>query len=196
MLSKSEKVDPRIVRTRKLLLDAFMSLMGEKGFDDVTIQDIAERATVNRATFYAHFSDKYALLEAMLRQGFGATLQRRLQMPGRTPHEHLRRLFLAMTDHLEAMDAEHCKDSYQRFEALAEAEIKRQLRDAVQSWLDGQPRVRTVPRLRLELAATTLSWSIYGAALEWRKRAAKLSPDAFADEIVPLLVATIDAVRA
>ncbi|MBI4304912.1 MAG: TetR family transcriptional regulator, partial [Chloroflexi bacterium] len=45
--------DPRVKRTRKLLHDAFDSLLSEKSFEAITVQDIAERATVNRATFYA-----------------------------------------------------------------------------------------------------------------------------------------------
>jgi AcrR family transcriptional regulator len=93
-----EKVDPRVLRTRKLLLDAFMSGMREKGFDEVSIQDIADRATLNRATFSAHFPDKYALLDTSMRELFGHILQHRLTMPGTTPHVHLRRLLLAVTD--------------------------------------------------------------------------------------------------
>jgi hypothetical protein len=44
---------------------------------------------------------------------------------------------------------------------------------------------------RLELAATLTSWSIYGAALEWRKQAGAQSADAFVDESLPLIAATI-----
>ena len=52
-----EKLDPRVKRTRTLLEQAFMDLIQEEGFQGVTVQDIAERAGVNRATFYAHFAD-------------------------------------------------------------------------------------------------------------------------------------------
>jgi AcrR family transcriptional regulator len=45
------KLDPRVVRTRQLLRDALVSLIAEKGFDALTVQDIADRATLNRATF-------------------------------------------------------------------------------------------------------------------------------------------------
>jgi AcrR family transcriptional regulator len=57
-----DKPDPRVVRTRQMLRDAFMSLIAERGFEGVTIQDITERATLNRATFYLHYRDKYELL--------------------------------------------------------------------------------------------------------------------------------------
>jgi len=48
-----ERLDPRIRRTRGLLQDALKRLLEEKDFDKITIQDIAEAATLNRATFYA-----------------------------------------------------------------------------------------------------------------------------------------------
>ena len=59
-MTTTERVDPRVKRTRKLLQQAFLELFQEKGFASISIQDITERATVNRATFYAHFPDKYA----------------------------------------------------------------------------------------------------------------------------------------
>ena len=55
-------VDRRIQRTRRLLQDALLALILEKGFDAVTVQDVIDRANVGRSTFYAHFQDKKDLL--------------------------------------------------------------------------------------------------------------------------------------
>lgn len=66
MSSKTKKVDPRIIRTRMLIGDAFVHLMSEKGYDSITVQDITERATLNRATFYLHYQDKEDLLLQMV----------------------------------------------------------------------------------------------------------------------------------
>ena len=52
-----KRVDPRVKRTRELIVRAFNQLVAEKGHTGLTVQEIAERATINRATFYAHFSD-------------------------------------------------------------------------------------------------------------------------------------------
>ncbi len=68
MVTAVKGVDPRVKRTRKLLQQAFLELFQEKGFAAISIQDITERATVNRATFYAHFQDKYALLDSIIRE--------------------------------------------------------------------------------------------------------------------------------
>jgi AcrR family transcriptional regulator len=62
MSSKPKKLDPRVIRTRKMLRDALIELIGEKGFSAISVQDITQRATLNRATFYLHYRDKEDLL--------------------------------------------------------------------------------------------------------------------------------------
>ncbi|WP_334071411.1 TetR/AcrR family transcriptional regulator [Paenibacillus sp. A14] len=56
-------MDRRIIKTRQAIMEAFVGLLGEKGFEKVTIHEIADRANVNRGTVYLHFSDKFDLLE-------------------------------------------------------------------------------------------------------------------------------------
>ncbi len=55
-------------RTQRALRDAVMQLALEKGMEQVTVRDITERAGIDRSTFYLHFGDKRALLEASRRQ--------------------------------------------------------------------------------------------------------------------------------
>jgi len=59
---KEKKEDRRINRTRKLMQEALMALIVEKGYEAVTVQDILDRADVGRSTFYAHYRDKDELL--------------------------------------------------------------------------------------------------------------------------------------
>ena len=76
-MPKKEKQDRRARRTERNLLAALHSLISEKGYDGVTVQDIADRADVGRSTFYAHFENKDKLhlsafnevREAVLRDG-------------------------------------------------------------------------------------------------------------------------------
>lgn len=56
-------MDRRIIKTRQAIMEAFIALLAEKGFEKITIHEIADRANVNRGTVYLHFSDKYDLLE-------------------------------------------------------------------------------------------------------------------------------------
>lgn len=56
------KIDRRVERTQQLLRVALLSLIEERGFEALTVQDIIDRANVGRATFYAHFDNKEDLL--------------------------------------------------------------------------------------------------------------------------------------
>jgi AcrR family transcriptional regulator len=60
----SAPTDRRVRRTRELLRRALLSLIQEKGYDRITVQDILERADIGRSTFYAHYRDKDDLLRA------------------------------------------------------------------------------------------------------------------------------------
>ena len=63
---RNQKEDRRSQRTRRLLHRAIVSLMQEKRYDSITVQDIIDRADVGRSTFYAHFQDKEDLVDSNL----------------------------------------------------------------------------------------------------------------------------------
>jgi AcrR family transcriptional regulator len=75
--SPAETTDPRIRRSRHLLMDALAKLLIKKDFNDISIQEIAAEATLNRATFYLHYPDKDALLQAMTDVRFRDLIERR-----------------------------------------------------------------------------------------------------------------------
>lgn len=62
VLSPCTNEDRRIIRSKKALRDALIALMEERGFDGFTVNDLCERADLNRGTFYNHFHDKDTLL--------------------------------------------------------------------------------------------------------------------------------------
>ena len=66
----TDTTDRRVLRSRRMLADALMDLVVEKGYEGITIQEIADRADLNRATFYLHFTSKEELLLAGLGQRF------------------------------------------------------------------------------------------------------------------------------
>ena len=59
---RGKPADRRVRRTRQLLKEALLSLIHERGFEALSVQDIIDRANVGRATFYAHFDNKEDLL--------------------------------------------------------------------------------------------------------------------------------------
>ncbi|CAN7612706.1 MULTISPECIES: TetR/AcrR family transcriptional regulator [Paenibacillus] len=60
------KTDRRILKTQESLKKAVIELMTEKSFDDITIQDISDRANLNRGTIYLHYQDKFDLLDKLI----------------------------------------------------------------------------------------------------------------------------------
>ncbi len=73
----TETTDPRILRSRRMLMEALAKLLMKKEFEDISVQEIADEATLNRATFYLHYPDKAALLQAMTDVRFRDLLERR-----------------------------------------------------------------------------------------------------------------------
>lgn len=57
------RIDRRILRTRESIRDAMIDLIEEVGFESIAIKDIANRANINRGTFYLHYHDKFDLLD-------------------------------------------------------------------------------------------------------------------------------------
>ncbi len=87
----ARKVDRRVQRTRQLLGEALVSLIREKGFAALSVQEIIDRANVGRATFYAHFDNKEDLLMTGL-EGLRASLkqlQRQALARGGPPEDRL-----------------------------------------------------------------------------------------------------------
>jgi AcrR family transcriptional regulator len=66
------KVDRRIAKSQEAIKNAVIELMSEKSFDDITIQDISDRANVSRGTIYLHYLDKYDLLDKLIEEHINA----------------------------------------------------------------------------------------------------------------------------
>ena len=95
-----ESDDARAVHTRGELACALIALMHEKGFDEIGVQEICERARVGRSTFYAHFQDKEELFirhTVVFGRALGAQLTwdeatRSYRFPARWLFEHVRQM--------------------------------------------------------------------------------------------------------
>lgn len=62
----SNNNDLRVKRTKKMIVEAFICLIRQKSLDKISIQEIAEHAMINRATFYAHYADKQDLYDSLI----------------------------------------------------------------------------------------------------------------------------------
>ncbi|MFB6364122.1 TetR/AcrR family transcriptional regulator [Paenibacillus elgii] len=74
--------DVRVYKTKKSISDAFIQLLHEKDFNQITIKDICTRSMTSKSTFYSHFLDKYDLLEKLVKKyadTFGREISRRFE---------------------------------------------------------------------------------------------------------------------
>jgi len=177
MTAETAKRDPRVRRTRQMLFQAFRDLLGEKTFDLISVQDIAERSTLNRATFYDHFTDKFELLEAMIGERFSTLIAARMAGNEGTCEASLRQLILAACDFLAEVSS-GCQKHQRQFEPIVESRVKAILREFL---LEG---LRLHEAKNPELKATMVSWAIAGAALQW-SRERKTTPDELANAVLP-----------
>ena len=76
-----DHVDLRVRRTQMVLREALIDLIEEKGFDAVTVGDIAQRAMVNRTTFYRHYPDKYALVTGIFEEAVNQIFSEIVPLP-------------------------------------------------------------------------------------------------------------------
>ncbi len=180
-----ERIDPRVKRSRQSLEQAFEHLLREKGFEAITVQDITQRAGLNRATFYAHFPDKDALLAQRIRQAFLAEIDKRMLHACHYSAENLRSLVVAVCEFSRDHVA-HCKPPLAQYEALIEQQVKAVVYEVLLSWMK-QVKSAVTP----ELAATAGSWAIYGLASQWNHGKGSRSAGKFADEVLPLVTANL-----
>lgn len=61
----NKKTDLRVVKTKKNIKESFISLLGNKSFNDITVQNILDTALINRSTFYKYYKDKFDLAEQL-----------------------------------------------------------------------------------------------------------------------------------
>ncbi len=185
---EEKKLDPRIKRTRQLLQQALIELMAEKSFQTLTVQDITERATVNRVTFYAHFEDKHALLEYTVREMIRQELRK--QMPEDAPfsRENVARLIRTVCEFVGEMD-HRCPPPHGQLEPLMEKQIKAEVYETLRRWLEGMPRGKAKGQPTPEQIAMVTSWAIYGAALQWSQQGQRQPARDFVRQVLPLIMA-------
>lgn len=183
----AEKLDPRVKRTRQLLVQAFADLIQEKSFQSITVQDITERATVNRATFYAHFEDKYDLMDYSIRDAFRQLLTARLPERSKFSADNVRVLILTVCEFIDSFYS-HCAPSDQQVLLLMETNITGELYELILSWLKENGEVSRQRGVPMEIAAVVTSWAIYGAAYQWRREKRPASAKEFVTQVSPMIL--------
>jgi len=183
------KIDPRVIRTRQLIQDAFTSLVREKDFKAITVRDITEKATINRATFYAHFTDKYELLDSTITKDFRENLKQRINCHHMFNKETIRNILLVMCEYHKDLST-LCPSRYQSLGTVIQNKIIEELQNLILNLL-----IKTSSDN--ELLRTTsimLSWSIYGATYTWNNEGRKISVEDYVSKMLPIIMKGVDSI--
>jgi AcrR family transcriptional regulator len=169
-------MDARVVRTRRSLQEALFALARERGIDEVSVSDIAERAGVNRSTFYQHYSDKETLLADALdlvAEQAGAQLEE-IDEWSEDPPALLVDFLAHIDQHAELYRRVFLEPGY----GVVLARLRQHVHDAVRR-MDERPDAvaADVPRdVPLDVIAAGVSGSIIGVIGAWLQSEARESP--------------------
>lgn len=180
------KLDPRVKRTRNLILGAFRQLLAEKGFESVSVQDVTDKAEINRATFYKHFVDKYALLDFSVQQMFRMELEKRTLDACHYTPENLKALILMVVEFLSRLHSD-CAQPHQQFESLVEGTIKKQIFDLLTLWLK-----QSKTKISTDIPVTVATWAIYGLASHYSHLKKRPALEKFVEEALPLIAVNLE----
>ncbi len=182
------KIDPRIIRTRRLIMDAFIHVIQKKEFKDITINDITAEATVNRVTFYYHFIDKYDLLEKVTKEEFMNTVYNEIVEYKELNQTTLINVFLSVTNFQEKL-SKQCRSGFETFKTSIEVIIQKELENIFYQMLLNQHS--TISDESLRVAAVMLSWGIFGASVDWQKNKS-VTPEEYIKLAIPYVMHGVD----
>jgi AcrR family transcriptional regulator len=177
--------DLRVRRTRKLLMEALINLVIEKGFSAISVQDIADRGMVNRATFYRHFRDKHDLLEQYMHEVFMFTAwdeessQKTLDTDPGNPPAGIVRMFEKVQMHADFFSVMHGPKGDLAFVQGIQQYIEMQLRKRYSSSL----RSESPPP---DACLSYLSYAGIGVMTWWLKSGQSYTPKQVAAWLVQL----------
>jgi len=171
----AESTDPRVLRSRQMLMESLLRLLTRKEFDDISIQEIADEATLNRATFYLHYPDKNALLQAMTAARFRDLIARR-GLSFTNCDGALRAIALGVCDYL----AETSGCPGQLAKMPLEGSIIPVVEDMFQ---EGAGKHAMAPGTDPKLLATAAAWAIFGAARRWHQTPDRIPAEEMAAKI-------------
>ena len=167
--------DPRILRSRRMLMDSLVRLLKKKEFDDISVQEIADDATLNRATFYLHYPDKNALLQAMTESRFRNLIERR-SITFTDCNGALRAIALGVCDYLA--ESTGCPTQ------LARIPLEGSIIPVVEGMFkEGLALHGLAPGVDGALLATTAAWAVFGAARRWFQTPNRISAEEMAVRI-------------
>lgn len=180
--------DRRSQRSRELLLEALFALMGERGYERLTIQNLLDRAGVGRATFYAHFDSKDALLAVSL-GNLRAWLLQQAQAAGDPPLGFTLPFFRHLAGHGRLYRMTVGRDS--------EISVERHVRAMLAGLVRDDLRRRHWPGsgARLEMATHYVVGGLWSSFVWWMESPEPLPPEEMHAQFERLTFPGLDLLR-
>ncbi|WP_170008546.1 TetR/AcrR family transcriptional regulator [Bacillus fonticola] len=179
-----KQIDPRILRTRKLIMDAFIELSMKKDFKHITIKDITTAATVNRATFYYHFIDKFDLLEKVLSESVMREVIQEVSTHEVLNEETIKAIFLSIIK-FQTSISNQCQRSYEAFTPQIETIFKEELQDFFTQLVQKQWKNKN--KSEAEAFAVMVTWALYGATMHWMQNQ-RTHPEDYVEQIMHFII--------
>jgi AcrR family transcriptional regulator len=183
-------MDRRAERTRQLLRQAFIEVAQEKGLTAASIQEIAERANVSRGTFYAHYADKYALIDALAREEFQRAVNTTFSLASPWDRKTLHLLIQTVLEYFKNV-YQHHRLSHD-IAPIIEQATHEEVYELILTWLKQSRNEEIRSRVPVETIAQITSWAIFGAALQWSQETTTISSEQMAYDV---LLALTEVVR-
>ncbi len=183
-MSHEEQIDLRIRRTHKFLQEAMIDLITEKGFDAITVGDIAERAMINRATFYRHYQDKYDLVAKIFEEATNRLVENMKPFRKETGQKAMEdppdiwiQIFEHFAENAPLYKAMLGKSGSSWFAARVSDYTVKIILDLANVWqADMEPRQPSDPAMPPELPAVQLAHVLLGTIVWWLERDQRATP--------------------
>lgn len=173
------QLDPRIARTRRMLQTALLDLTRDQPLDEITVAEIADRAEVNRSSFYQHYSDKETLLADALdaqAAAVGADLRSldAAAVPGGTaPPE----LVVRYTRHVFAHAALYRLALGEHGSSIAVARLRNRIAALAMTGYAQYGQDETDLGMPVEIAAASVAGSLLGMLIAWLESTDPVPPE-------------------
>jgi AcrR family transcriptional regulator len=183
-MSHEEQTDLRIRRTHHFLHTAMIELITEQGFDTITVGDIAERAMINRATFYRHYQDKYDLVAKIFEDTTNELAENMKPFRKDTDHREMEtppeiwiQFFEHVADHHQLYRAMLGKNGSSWFAARMREHIITLMLESERRWKHQvELRQPIDPAMPQELPAMQLSHVLIGSIVWWLESEKSYTP--------------------
>lgn len=186
------KEDLRVKKTKKALSEAFMSLLKQKSFEEITVNELCECAGVRRATFYKHYSDKFSFLTSYtrsLRDRFDTVVWKpdTDTLLGEYYVAYAKRIVSFVSENIEAIENIISSDLFPSVLAIIVEQNYRDTKEHLENSVEEGLKLKA----SVKVTASMCSGGVAAVVYSWLKSGRTVTDDVIAEEIGALISALV-----